>query len=78
MPAAKKTPTFAPPPVAWGNTLPCVATYNVLEHDDKMDQFEDQDHPFADAGTLTMGELRFHCAASGHEYERTRFLPAGP
>jgi hypothetical protein len=31
----------------------------VLEHDDKMDQFEDVDHPFATAGTLTMGDLRF-------------------
>lgn len=31
---------------AWRNIMACVATYNVLEHDDKMDQFEDVDFPF--------------------------------
>ena len=43
----------------WGNTLACVATFNVLEHDDKMDQFEDKDTPFDQAGSLTMGKLRY-------------------
>lgn len=46
-------------PLAWGHSLPCVATYNVLEHDDKMDEFEDKDFPFDAAGALNMGSLRY-------------------
>lgn len=44
---------------AWRNNIACVSTYNVLEHDDKMDQFEDVDVPFDKAGDLTMKQLRF-------------------
>jgi hypothetical protein len=43
----------------WRNRIACVATYNVLEHDDKMDQFEDVDVPFEAAGELKMKQLRF-------------------
>lgn len=59
--AAAKTAaaTTAATPFAWGNSMPCVATYNLLEHDDKMDEFEDKDFPFDTAGALTMDALRF-------------------
>lgn len=55
--AAAATTTTATLP--WSHSLPCVATYNVLEHDDKMDEFEDADFPFDSAGTLSMGQLRY-------------------
>lgn len=45
--AAEKTTSNtaeAPEPV-WRDRIACVATYNVLEHDDKMDQFEDVAEP---------------------------------
>lgn len=48
--------------------MACVATYNVLEHEDKMDQFEDADVPFESAAALEMGELRYWPGVS---------LPAG-
>lgn len=44
---------------AWSDTLPCVATYKVLEGDNFMDQFEDASVPFQKAGTITIGSLRF-------------------
>jgi hypothetical protein len=60
MPRPRKTAaTAAAAPFTWRANLACVATYNVLEHDDKMDQFEDRDVPFAAAGGLTMGQLRY-------------------
>lgn len=51
--------TSAREPFRWRNNMACVATYNVLEHDDKMDQFEDVDIAFDDAADLEMGQLRF-------------------
>src|SRR3569833_1763055 len=67
--AAKKTTTRAANlPTAtladaagfsWGDTQPCVATYKVLEGDKFLDQFEDAEVPFAQAGTLAIGRLRF-------------------
>jgi hypothetical protein len=48
------------PDFVWGETLPCVATYKVLESASPfMDQFEDSDVPFDEAGTLKIGQLRF-------------------
>jgi hypothetical protein len=44
---------------AWGNTPACVATYNILEGDQFLDQFEDSLVPFDDAGTLKVKDLRF-------------------
>lgn len=55
-------------PFRWRNSMACVATYNVLEHDDKMDQFEDLDFPFEAAAELQMGQLRYWPGVS---------LPAG-
>lgn len=52
-------PTSGPVPFRWKNDMACVATFNVLEHDDKMDQFEDVDVPFDKAGGLQMGQLRY-------------------
>jgi hypothetical protein len=49
----------AAPVTGWRNSQACVATYNVLEHDDKMDQFEDTDVPFDAAGRLSMKQLRY-------------------
>lgn len=43
----------------WGNTPACVATYNILEGDQFLDQFEDSSVPFDQAGDLKVGELRF-------------------
>jgi hypothetical protein len=54
-----KTDKSSSPAFAWSNTLPCVATYKVLEGDNFMDQFEDASVPFGKAGTMTIGSLRF-------------------
>lgn len=43
----------------WRNNLACTAVYTVLEADKFMDQFEDKNFPFATAGTLQMGQLRY-------------------
>jgi hypothetical protein len=43
----------------WDNTMPCVATYKVLEGDKFLDQFEDASVAFNDAGSITIGRLRF-------------------
>jgi hypothetical protein len=57
---ARKAPRAADvTDVTWRNSIACVATYNVLEHDDKMDQFEDVDVPFDVAGDLAMKKLRY-------------------
>jgi hypothetical protein len=39
--------------------MPCVATYNVLEGDRFLDQFEDTDIPFDEAGDVKVGTLRY-------------------
>jgi hypothetical protein len=60
--ARKTDNTVKPKPVAtarWGNTPACVATYNILEGDQFLDQFEDSAVPFDKAGDLKVGELRF-------------------
>jgi hypothetical protein len=43
----------------WSNKLVCVATFNILESDAFMDQFEDSVTPFAKAGKLKMSTLRY-------------------
>lgn len=43
----------------WKENMACVATYNILEGENFLDQFEDANVPFADAGDLTMGKLRY-------------------
>jgi hypothetical protein len=52
--AAKQTAA-----AAWGDTLACVATYNILEGDQFLDQFEDSVVPFDEAGELKVRDLRF-------------------
>ena len=44
----------------WKNNLACIATYKVLEGDDKLDQFEESNLSFSDAGSKKMGELRYY------------------
>jgi hypothetical protein len=55
VPAGAITDNFA-----WTNTMPCVATYKVLEGDQFLDQFEDATTPFEKAGTVKIGDLRFY------------------
>ncbi|WAC60334.1 hypothetical protein [Brevundimonas sp. SL130] len=43
----------------WRDNLACVATYNVLEGEIFLDEFEDAAFPFAEAGSLKMGQLRY-------------------
>ena len=43
----------------WNNRIVCVATYVILESDAFMDQFEDSKTPFAKAGVLKLGSLRY-------------------
>ena len=44
----------------WRENLACVATYKVLEGDNFLDQFEDADLPFKDAGSKKLSELRYY------------------
>lgn len=57
--AAVKRAQDASESFKWGNTMPCVATYKILEGDKFMDEFEDASVAFEDAGTLAIGSLRF-------------------
>ena len=43
----------------WKENLACVATYNLLEGDNFLDQFEDSVIPFTDAADITLGSLRY-------------------
>lgn len=47
------------PSFEWKENLACMATYNVLEGDQFLDQFEDTDIPFEDAGDTALGTLRY-------------------
>jgi hypothetical protein len=44
---------------AWSDQMVCVATYNILEAESFMDQFEDSKTPFKKAGALKLGTLRY-------------------
>lgn len=44
---------------AWKENMACVATYNVLEGETFLDQFEDADIPFDEAAKVPMGQLRY-------------------
>ena len=57
--AGAQKATKAADSFTWGNTMPCVATYKILEGDKFLDQFEDASVAFEDAGTITIGSLRF-------------------
>lgn len=43
----------------WRANPACVATYKILEGDKFLDQFEDTQIPFDDAGPIQMGKLRY-------------------
>jgi hypothetical protein len=43
----------------WRENPACVATYRILEGDSFLDQFEDSDVPFSEAGELPMSRLRY-------------------
>lgn len=47
------------PGFEWKENLACMATYNVLEGDQFLDQFEDSDIPFESAGDTPLGSLRY-------------------
>jgi hypothetical protein len=44
----------------WQPNLCCVATYRVLEGNDKLDQFEEDDLPFDDAPDKLLSGLRYY------------------
>lgn len=50
----------------WRENNACVATYNVLEGDHFLDQFEDVDIPFDEAPDVTMGKLRYFPKSTGN------------
>lgn len=43
----------------WRNNNACVATYKVMVGDYFLDQFEESNVPFANAGAVKMGQLRY-------------------
>ena len=42
------------------DSIACVATYNILEGEEFLDEFEDVDYPFDKANELKMGELLYY------------------
>jgi hypothetical protein len=44
----------------WRENMACVATYNILEGENFLDQFEDADIPFDEAPEVPMGRLRYY------------------
>jgi hypothetical protein len=50
----------------WRNNNACVATYNVLEGETFLDQFEDVDIPFDEAPDVTMAKLRYFPKSTGN------------
>lgn len=48
------------PAYRWEVNLACIATYKVLEGDQLMDQFEEEDISFETAHNIKMEELRFY------------------
>jgi len=50
----------------WRKNNACVATYNVLEGDNFLDQFEDVDISFDDAPDVTMDKLRYFPRSTGN------------
>lgn len=44
----------------WRENMACVATYNILEGENFLDQFEDADIPFSDAPDVPMERLRYY------------------
>lgn len=66
----------------WRENPACVATYNILEGEPFLDQFEDASVPFKDAGALKVGDLRYFPKTTansniltvlGHEVSRRFF-----
>jgi hypothetical protein len=47
------------PSYKWKANICCIATYKILEGDDLMDQFEEEDTSFEDAKDVTMVSLRY-------------------
>lgn len=52
----------------WRENNACVATYNVLEGDTFLDQFEDIDIPFEDAPEVQMKRLRYFPKSTGNPH----------
>ena len=47
------------PNYKWKANICCIATYKILEGDDLMDQFEEEDVSFEDAKDVRMDSLRY-------------------
>jgi hypothetical protein len=50
----------------WRASLACVATYRVLEGNDKLDQFEEAELPFEDAADRLLSTLRYFPGATAN------------
>ena len=51
----------------WKKKLACIATYKLMERDDRMNQFEEIIMPFDKAKALKMGDLKFYPSAATPE-----------
>ena len=51
----------------WRKNLSCTATYAILENDGMLDQFEAEDVPFDDAGSMKVSELIFFPTLPGSD-----------
>lgn len=44
----------------WKNNLACLATYKILERDDRLNQFDELYLPFSNAGSFKIASLPFY------------------
>lgn len=62
----------------WKNNLACQATYRILSGRNKMDQFDPEDHPIGEAGSVKLKDLRFRITSTdafdGFEARQTALL----
>ncbi|AQQ66375.1 MULTISPECIES: hypothetical protein [Microbulbifer] len=62
----------------WRNNLACLATYKILSGQNKMDQFDSEDYPLAQAGDLKLKNLRFRITSTsnfdGYEAKPTALM----
>jgi len=53
---------------SWRPNLVCIATYNLLEGDDAMDQFDESDIPFDKAADVALKGLRYFPKTTTNDY----------
>jgi len=51
----------------WKNNICCIGTYKTLEDNAKLDQFEENDISFEDAGKTKMSNLRYYLATTKND-----------